>query len=73
MKTIKVQLSEVEYNAFGMSKDLFAFSEFADIIERHLAKQAMCRCVALAQQHGLSSMTLDEINAEIKSARQCKK
>jgi hypothetical protein len=73
MKTIKVQLSDVEYDTFGLSKDLFAFSEFADIIERQLAKQAMRRCVVLAQQHGLSSMTMDEINAEVKAARQCKK
>jgi hypothetical protein len=73
MKTINVQISEVEYDAFGLSKDLFSFSEFADVIERQIAKQAMRRCVALAEQHGLSSMTVDEINAEIKAARQCKK
>ena len=66
MKTIKVQLSEVEYNAFGFSKDLFAFSEFTDIIERQIASQSMHKCVTLSQLNGLSSMTMDEINAEIK-------
>jgi hypothetical protein len=73
MKTITVQLSEVEFDTFGLSKDLFAFSEFADIIERQITKQAMRRCVMVAQQNGLSSMTMNEINAEIKAARICKK
>jgi hypothetical protein len=73
MKTINVQISEVEYDTFGLSKDLFSFSELADIIERQIARQAMRRCVALAEQNGLSSMTMDEINAEIKAVRQCRK
>ena len=34
MKTISVQVSEVEYDTFGLSKDRFLFSEFAGLIER---------------------------------------
>jgi hypothetical protein len=73
MKTISVQISDVECNAFGFSKDRFSFSEFADIIEQQMAQQALRRCVTLAAQHGLSSMTMDEINAEVNAVRQCKK
>ena len=73
MKIINIEISEVEYNAFGLSKELFHFSEFADIIERQVARQALRRCVALADQHGLSNMSMDEINAEIDAVRQCKK
>ena len=73
MKTINVQMSELEYQIFGLSKNNFSFSEFADLIERQIARQALRRCVALADQHGLSSMSMDEINAEINAVRQCKK
>ena len=73
MKTISVQISEVEYNAFGFSKDNIPFSEFTDLIERQIAQQALRSCVSLANKHGLSSMTMEEINAEVNAVRQCKK
>ena len=34
MKTISVQMSDVEFDAFGLSKDRFFFSEIAGLIER---------------------------------------
>jgi len=34
------------------------------------ARQALHRCQEIAEQYGLSSMTMEEINAEIKAARQ---
>jgi len=72
MKTISVQMSDVEYNALGLSKKVFFFSEIANLIEQQVARQALRRCVELADKNGLSSMTMDEINAEINAARQCK-
>jgi hypothetical protein len=65
MRNINVQMSEVEYDDFGLSKESFFFSEFANLIERQMARQALRRCVSLADSHGLSSMTMDEINAEV--------
>ena len=62
-----------EYNTFGLSKDILSFSEFADLIERQIARQALRRCVSIAENHGLSSMSMDEINAEVNAVRQCKK
>ena len=73
MKVINVQVSDVEYDTFGLSKDNFSFSEFADLIERQIARQALRRCVSLADRHGLSSMSMEEINAEVNAVRQCKK
>ena len=72
MKTISVQMSDVEYNALGLSKKVFFFSEIANLIEQQVARQALRRCVELSEKNGLSSMTMDEINAEINAARQCK-
>ena len=73
MKTINVQLSDLEYNSFGLSKNSFLFSEIIDLIEQQIARQALRRSVELATQNGLSSMTMEEINAEIKAARQCRR
>jgi len=55
MKTINVQISEVEYNTFGFSKDNIPFSEFTDIIERQIARQALRSSVSLAETQGLSA------------------
>jgi len=71
MRNINVQMSEVEYNTFGLSKDNFFFSEFADLIEQQIAQQALRQCVSLAENYGISSMTMDEINAEVNAIRQC--
>jgi hypothetical protein len=72
MKTISIQMSDVEYNTFGLSKDVFYFSEIANLIERQVARQALRRSVELAEKYGLSSMTMDEISAEVNAVRQCK-
>jgi len=66
MKTISVQMSDVEYSAFGLSKNNFFFSEILDLIEQQMAREALRRSVEIAEENGLSSMTMDEINAEIK-------
>jgi hypothetical protein len=70
MKTISVQMSDVEYSIFGLSKNNFFFSEIADLIERQMARQALCRSIEMAEKNGLSSMTMDEINAEVNAVRQ---
>ena len=72
MKTIIVQLSDLEHNSLGLSKNSFLFSEIIDLIEQQIARQDLHRSVELATQNGLSSMTMEEINAEIKSAAKTK-
>jgi len=73
MRSINVQISDVEYNTFGFIKDSISFSEFAGLIERQIARQALRRCVSIADSHGFSGMSMDEINNEVNSIRQCKK
>ena len=69
MKTIKVSISELEFNKFGLQSTDFTFSEWVDIISRELVKQRLHQSVALAEKHGLSSMTMDEITEEVKAVR----
>ena len=73
MRSINVQISEVEYNTFGFIKDNIPFSELADLIERQIAKQALRRCVSLADNQGLSTMSMEEINIEVNAVKQCKR
>jgi len=73
MRALNVQISEVEYNTFGFIKDNIPFSELADLIERQIARQALRRCVSIADSQGLSSMSMEEINEEVNAVRQCKK
>jgi len=73
MRTISVQMSDLEYNTLGLSKNSLLLSEVIDLIEQQIARQSLLRCVEIAEQTGLSSMTMDEINAEIEAVRQCRR
>jgi len=69
MRTLNVSISDLEYNKFGIKNSQLTFSDFIDIVSRELAKQNLDKCVELAEKYGLSKMTMDEINEEIKAAR----
>jgi len=43
-----------------------------DLISREYARKALLECNEIAKQDGLSEMTMDEINAEIKAIRDAK-
>jgi hypothetical protein len=70
MRTINVQMSDVEYSSYGLPKNDFYFSEIVDLIERQVAREALRRSVEMAEQNNLSAMTMDEINAEVNAVRQ---
>jgi len=73
MRTISIKMSDMEYNAYGLPKNDFYFSEIVDLIERQVAREALRRTVEIAEQNNISAMTMDEINAEINTVRQCKR
>ena len=72
MKTLNITISDLEYNKFGMKKDKLSFSEFVDIVNKEVTKQALNRSVHLAERYKLSKMTMDEISAEVKTVRNAK-
>ncbi|WP_373512281.1 hypothetical protein [Persicitalea sp.] len=69
MKTLKVSISDIEYNKFGIKKDELSFTDFIDMVSRELTRQNLEKCVELAEKHGLSKMTMDEITEEVKAVR----
>lgn len=69
MKTLRVSISEIEYNKFGIQKDELTFTDFIDLVSRELTRQNLEKCVDLAEKYGLSTMTMEEITAEVKATR----
>ena len=72
MRTLNIDISDLEYNKFGLKADKLTFSEFVDIVSNELAKQTLTECVELAEKHGLSNMTMEEISEEVKAVRNAK-
>jgi hypothetical protein len=72
MKILNISISEIEFNKFGIKKNNFTFTEFVELISRELMRQNLDKCIELAEKYGLSSMTMDEINEEVKAVRNAK-
>ena len=72
MRTLNISISELELDKFGIKKDNLTFSEFLDLISRELMRENLSKCLELAEKYGLSSMTMDEINQEVKAVRNAK-
>ena len=69
MKTLSISISEIEYNKFGLPNDNLNFSDFVELISNELSNQCLNRSVELAEKYGISTITMDEINAEVKAVR----
>ena len=67
MRTLNISISELEYNKFGLKEDNLSFSEFLDIVSRELMRQKLLKSVELSEKYGLSKMTMEEIDEEIKA------
>jgi 3,4-dihydroxy-2-butanone 4-phosphate synthase len=72
MRTLNISISDVEFNKFGIKKESLSFAEIVELINRELMRQNLNKCLELAEKHGLSSMTMEEINEEVKAVRNAK-
>jgi dsDNA-specific endonuclease/ATPase MutS2 len=70
MRTLNVSISYNEYKLYGIKKDCLTFADMMNVISRALAVQNLDKCVELAKQYGISEMTVEEIDEEIKVTRQ---
>jgi len=69
MKTLHIAISDNDYSKFKIEDDEIPFGDFVDLIRRQVALENLEACVALSEKYGLSTLTDDEINAEIKATR----
>ena len=69
MRTLNISISEFEYNKFGLKKEELTFTDFIDLVSKELTRQNLIKCLELADKHGMSKMTMDEISNEVKAVR----
>lgn len=72
MKSVNIQISDFEFNQLGLNKNNLSFSELIEIIEKKIAKKTLEKSIQLANKYGLSKMTMEEIDEEIKTHRNAK-
>jgi hypothetical protein len=69
MKTLKISISDLEYNKFGIPNEQLTFTELIDLVSRELSRQTLKNTVKLAEKLGLSKLSMDDITNEIKAFR----
>lgn len=72
MKTVNVQISDLEFDRLGLKKSNLTFSEFIEVIEKHITKLTLEKSILLSEKYGIENMTMTQINDEIKSLRDAK-
>ncbi len=72
MRTVQIKISETDFQKYNLGSEEVKFTDLVELISREYARKALLECNEIAEQAGLSKMTLDEINAEIKAVRDAK-
>jgi hypothetical protein len=72
MRILNVSISDMEFNNLGIKNENITFKEFIELVRREVMRNNLNNCLALAEKYGLSSMTMNEINEEIKLVRNAK-
>jgi hypothetical protein len=62
----------MEFNNLGIKNENITFTAFIELVRREVMQNNLNNCLALAEKVGLSSMTINEINEEIKLVRNAK-
>jgi hypothetical protein len=73
MRTVQIRVSENDFQKYNFGSGEIKFTDLVELISREYAKKALLESNEIAEQVGLSKMTMDEINAEIKAVRDSKK
>jgi hypothetical protein len=69
MRTLKISISELEYNKFGIPNDQLSFTDLIDLVSRELSRQTLNNSVKLSEKLGLSKLSMDDISKEVKAVR----
>lgn len=73
MNTVQLRVNDTDLQKYNLEIDReIEFSELVQKISLEYARKALMECNAIAKEVGLSEMTLEEINAEIKAVRDAK-
>jgi hypothetical protein len=72
MQTLQIKISNTDFQKYNLKSREIKFTDLVDLISREYARNALLECNEIAKQEGLSEMSMDEINAEIKAVRDAK-
>ncbi|TAF63568.1 MAG: hypothetical protein EAZ55_13335 [Cytophagales bacterium] len=72
MRTVQIKISETDFQKYNLGSGEMKFTDLVEVIKQEYARQALLECNEIADKVGLSKMTMDEINAEIKAVRDAK-
>lgn len=72
MHSIQVKVSDTDFQRYKLDDGEIKFTDLVDKISVEYARKSLLECNEIAEQVGLSNMSLDEINAEIKAVRDAK-
>lgn len=65
-------MSETDFQKYNLGGAEIKFVDLVEKISREYARKAVLECNQIAEQVGLSNMTMDEIDAEINAVRNAK-
>ncbi len=72
MLNIQIRISERDFQRYNLGSQELKFTDLVEKINLEYARKALLQSNVIAKQVGLSSMTLEEINAEIEAVRDAK-
>ncbi|NCA84972.1 MAG: hypothetical protein EOM83_05270 [Clostridia bacterium] len=72
MKNLSVTISNEEIEKFGINKESLTFAELLEMIKNEISKQNLNVVTEIAERYGLSKMTMNEIDEEVKAVRNAK-
>lgn len=73
MKTIQIKVSNTDFEKYNLADEQeIKFTDLVEKISLEYARKALLECNNIAEEVGLSKMTLDDINAEISAVRDAK-
>lgn len=73
MKTIQIKVSESDFEKYNLEgQQEIKFTDLVEKISLEYARKALLECNEIAAKVGLSEMTLEDINAEIRAVRDAK-
>ncbi len=69
MQTIQIKISNNDFKKYNFENKDIKFTDLVDLIGREYAKKALLDSQKIAKKVGLSKMTLDEIQEEVRATR----
>jgi hypothetical protein len=69
---LSIQINENDFKKLGFDSPFINWDDLVEKIKTELSIEALHKCKTISEKAGLLKLTLDDINKEIKAARNVK-